>query len=363
MRRLKAFAPATLLVLAAALPAAAAERVVELQVEGSQAMVVHNLVGAVRLVPGDGDFLIRAVVSADEQEAADAVRLRRRDVRGGVEVVVEYPPDLSRIRYDGAEMRRIDASFDYQGRRLRVTSSGGELVRVDLEIAVPGGARLGLRQAVGPIDASRVAADLSLAARFGRVTVTDGSGRVRADTGSGAVSVASFRGDVVADTGSGSVTLENVLGSVLADTGSGSVRLRGIEGDVAADTGSGSVHLNDVTGSLNVDTGSGSVRGKNLVVGPDLLVDTGSGRVSLSGDLGAVRRIDVDTGSGGVALHSTRPLSLRLELSTGSGDIRVDVPALSHVESSRRKFRGVIGPGDGTARISTGSGDVRISAP
>lgn len=363
MKRFKHLMLAASLALAAALPAVAAERAVELRIDGAQPVTVENLVGAVRLVPGEKDFVIRATVSADQQSVADAVRLRQRDVSGRVEIVVDYPADISRIRYDGAEIRRMDATFDYQGRRLRITSSGGELVRVDLEIAVPADARLGLKQAVGPVGADRVAADLSLAARFGRITVTDGSGRLRADTGSGAVNVASFRGSVAADTGSGSVNIENVLGSVLADTGSGGVKLRGIEGDVVADTGSGGVLLNDVTGSLSVDTGSGSVRGDNIVAGPELLVDTGSGSVSLSGDLGGVRRVDVDTGSGSVALQSTSPLSLRVELATGSGGIRVDVPAISSTELSRRKFSGVIGAGEGTAKVSTGSGSIRISAP
>lgn len=363
MKSLNALAISAMLALAAMQPAVAAERTLELRIDGSRQVTVQNLVGAVRIVPGGSDFVIRATVSADKESVADAVRLRSEDRRSGVEVVVEYPSDISRIRYDGAEIRRIDATLDYQGRKMRITSSGGEPVSVELEIAVPVGGRLALKQAVGPINADRVAAALSLAARFGRITVTDGSGSLRADTGSGAVSVAGFRGGVVADTGSGSVTIENVLGNVVADTGSGSVRLRGVEGDVVADTGSGGVRLDDVIGSLHIDTGSGSVRGENIVAGPKLLVDTGSGGVSLSGDLGAVRRLDVDTGSGSVALQSTSPLSLRLELSTGSGAIRVDVPAIGNVESSRRKFRGVIGAGEGTATVSTGSGGVRISAP
>lgn len=364
MRKLDGFihAAAMVLLLAAA-PAIAAERVIELRVDAAQAVVVQNLAGAVRLVPGEGDIMIRATVSAERQQVADGVQLRRRDVRSQVEVAVEYPDDVSRVRYDGEEIRRIDSSVDYLGRRMRITSSGGEPVRVDLEIVVPLNARLGLKQVVGPVAADRVAADLSLATRYGRIAVTDGSGRLRADTGSGSVSVASFRGPVVADTGSGTVTIENVLGNVSADTGSGGVRLRGIEGDVLVDTGSGGVRLDDVTGSLNIDTGSGSVRGENIVAGREVLVDTGSGGVSLSGDLGAVRRLVADTGSGGVALRSTRPLSLRLDLSSGSGGIRVDVPSISNVESSRNKFRGVIGDGEGTAKVSTGSGSIRISAP
>lgn len=369
------------LALAAALPAGAAERVLEMTFDAGEPVRVHNLVGSARLVPGEGGLVIRANVSADAQETADAIRLVTRERGGVLEVVVEYPPDISRIRYDGEEFRRLDAKLDYEGRKVRVTTTGGEGVRVDLEISVPADSAFGLRQGVGSITAERVHADLALATRYGRASIMDGAGRLRADTGSGPVTVAGFRGDVVADTGSGGVRIENVLGRVEADTGSGAVELRGIDGDILADTGSGgveitdargqrvvvdtgsgSVRLRDVTGSLNVDTGSGSVRGEGLVVGPELLADTGSGGVRLEGDLSAVRELDVDTGSGSVELDSSAPLSLRVNLSSGSGGIRVDVPVLSDVEAGRRKFRGVIGSGEGTARVSTGSGSIRISA-
>ena len=369
------------LALAAALPAGAAERALEMSLDAGQPVRVHNLVGSARLVPGAGSVVIRANITADTQETADAIRLATRERRGVLEVVVEYPSSISRIRYDGEEFRRLDARLDYEGRELRVTTTGGEGVRVDLEISVPADSAFGIRQGVGSVTAERVHADLALATRYGRASITDGAGRLRADTASGAVTVAGFRGEVVADTGSGRVKLENVLGRVEADTGSGAVELRGIDGDILADTGSGGVaitdaraqrvvvdtgsggvRLRDVTGSLSVDTGSGSVRGEGLVVGPELLVDTGSGSVRLDGDLSAVRRLDVDTGSGSVALESTTPLSLRVNLSSGSGGIRVDVPVLSDVEAGRRKFRGVIGTGEGAGRVSTGSGSIRISA-
>jgi len=368
--------------LAAMTPAGAAERVLELRLDGAQETRVHNLVGTVRVVPGSDELVIRATVSADEAEIADAVRLATRERDGVLEVVVEYPGELSRIRYDGKEFQALNARLDYQGRTLRVTRSGGERVRVDLEIEVPAGARLGLRHGIGPVAAEQVDADLALAARYGHVTVTDGVGSLRADTASGRVTVAGFRGDVLADTGSGRVRVENVLGDVAVDTGSGDAELRGIDGDILVDTGSGSVEITDartaetlvdtgsgsvslrqVSGSLKVDTGSGSVRGSDLVAGAELDVDTGSGGVDLSGDLSAVRRVVVDTGSGKVKLQSSQPLSLRLSLSTGSGGIRVDASPLSDVETGRSKFRGVVGDGAGSARISTGSGGIRIIAP
>lgn len=351
-----------LVALAAAVPASAAERSLELRLDGAGPVQVENLVGAVQLVPGAGELVIRASVSSDRQALADGIRLVTRERRGVLEVVVEYPEDVSRINYDGEEFRRLDTTIEYQNRKVRVTTSGGERLRVDLEIEVPQDSKLAVRQGVGPVTAERIHADLVLASRLGRIRVTDGMGRLRADTGSGSIGVAGFRGDVVADTGSGSVSIENVLGKVAADTGSGAVTLRGIDGDILADTGSGGVRFKDVTGSINVDTGSGSVRGEGVVAGPSVLIDTGSGSVTLEGDLSGVRDLVADTGSGGVTLRSSAPLSLRLDLSTGSGGIRVDVAALSNVTSGRRSFRGVVGTGQGHARISTGSGGIRISA-
>lgn len=368
--------------LALALPAAAAERELELRLDSTRAVELHNLAGTVRLVPGDGEFVIRARVTAESDALADEVSLQTSQ-RGAVrEVVVAYPARLSRLRYDGEEFRRINTSITYQGRKVQLSSSQGELLRVDLEILVPADAALRVRNGVGPVSAERVHGELSLGARAGGVRVLDGRGKLRAESGSGRITIESFRGDVAADAGSGRIEIENVLGRVEADTGSGNVSLRGIDGDievdtgsgsvtitdaraqrVEVDTGSGSVSLTDVSGSLDIDTGSGSVRGEGLVAGPDVIVDTGSGSVSLAGDLAAMRHLVVDTGSGSVDIRSVTPLSLRLDLRNRNGEFRIDIPALSQVESGRRNFRAVAGAGDGTARVSTGSGGIRISAP
>jgi DUF4097 and DUF4098 domain-containing protein YvlB len=370
------------LALAVAMPAGAAERNLEMRLAGSKAVEIRNLIGMARLVPGREELVIRAVVQADERSLADEVRFQSSERRGAVSVIVEYPASVSSFRYDGPRSGRFESSVDYDGRKLRVSSSRGELLQVDLEIEVPAGMRLRLHQDFGPIGAEGVDAELALVARRGDVRVADGVGRLLADTGSGRIEVSSFRGDVAADSGSGSVRVENVLGRVKADTGSGSVKLRGIDGDIVADTGSGSVEITDaradriavdtgsggvrfrdVAGSLHVDTGSGSVRGEGVAAGSEVQVDTGSGSVTLTGDLGGVQRLVVDTGSGSVELRSDSPLAWRLDLSSGSGGFKVDLPSLSNVESSRRRFRAVSGTGSGTAKISTGSGSIRIAAP
>jgi hypothetical protein len=133
------------LALAVALPAGAAERTLELRLDESRPVRIDNLVGSVHLVPGDRQLVIRARISADRQELADEIRLVTRERRGALEVVVEYPTRVSRIAYDGEEFRRLDAAVDYEGRRVRVTTTRGERVRVDLEIEVPADGELGMR--------------------------------------------------------------------------------------------------------------------------------------------------------------------------------------------------------------------------
>ena len=373
----------------AAAPAFAAERTIE-QVVDADAVEIRNLVGNVRLVPGDAPMRVIARVTADDPGHAEAVRLSTGEavrVSTGeagstTRLAVEYPEDVKRLRVDLEEFRRLDVDVRYMDRKVRLDDGSGDRVRVDLEITVPEGTRLKVTQEAGSVFADQVVGELALRSRFGGVSVTDGRGFVIVDTGSGTASVAGFRGDVTADAGSGTVIVENVLGKVRADTGSGQIRIRGIEGDVEADagsgsvrivdvaaaevradTGSGSIRFQDVRGSLFVDTGSGGVRGEGLVAGPRVEVDTGSGGVELRGDLGGVERVQIDTGSGSVEFASTTPLSLRLDLEASSGGIDVDIPALSDVNARRGSFRAVAGTGRGYAKIDTGSGGIRVGGP
>jgi len=362
-------------------PAFGATRTVEATLDASSAEIL-NLVGTARLAPGEGPIRVVATITAEDPAHAEAVSLVRTEEGGRARLELRYPQDVDKVRVDLEEFSRINTRVTYLDRKIRLDDRSGELVRVDLEVFVPAGARVRLSQEAGTVRADRVSGGLSLRSRFGGVTVTDSQGSVYADTGSGTVEITGFRGDVEADTGSGTVMVENVLGEVRADTGSGQVRVRGVDGDVEADTGSGSVRLvdvraseirvdtgsgpvrmTDVTGSMFVDTGSGGVRAEGVVAGPRIKVDTGSGGVEIRGDLGSLERVDIDTGSGSVELASSTPVSLELELDAGSGGIDVDIPDLSDVRAGRGSFRAVAGTGQGHAKIDTGSGGIRISAP
>jgi hypothetical protein len=350
------------LALLAAWPAAAAERVVELQVDVAT-LRVTNLAGSVRIVPGAGGPRLRATIKADSDAVATGVRLENKRDGDMASVTVLLPDGLDEVRYEDEQFSRLDVRLEYEGERIRVRSSGGERLRVDLELQLPEGARLELRQGVGDIDVAGVDADLNLSLNYGHVRAADGQGVLVAMTRAGNIEVKSQRGQLDARTGSGDVDIENMLGTTRARTGSGDVSLRGVDGEMQVETGSGDLELADVIGSLRARTGSGDVEIRGLGAGPSLDIATGSGDVDAEGDLGALREVRVRTGSGDVMLASTSPLSLKVSLATGSGSLKVDVPVMGNVESGRRSFKATVGAGEGQAEIKTGSGDISVKAP
>jgi DUF4097 and DUF4098 domain-containing protein YvlB len=67
----------------------------------------------------------------------------------------------------------------------------------------------------------------------------------------------------------------------------------------------------------------------------------------------------IDTGSGGVTVRVPASLGAQVELDTGAGGIDVDV-ALEVREVRRNYMLGTLGDGDGRIRIDTGSGGIRL---
>lgn len=357
----KLLAPFVALACLAAWPAAAAERLVELQLDATT-LQVTNLAGAVRIVPGAGGIVLRATIKADDAALAEAVRLDQQRNGNSASVTVRLPDGLDEVRYEDEQFRRLDVRLEYEGERVRVRSRDGERLRVDLELQIPAGTRLELRQGVGDIGVAGVDADLELSLNYGRLRAADSRGALVVAARAGDIDIKSQRGQIDAKAGSGDVRIENMLGATRARTGSGNIGLRGVDGEMQVETGSGDLGLEDVTGSVRARTGSGDIEIRNLGAGPKLDIATGSGDVDAAGDLGALRDVTVRTGSGDVELRSTTPLSLQLSLGTGSGDIKVDVPVMGNVESGRRSFKATVGAGEGEARVSTGSGDILIES-
>lgn len=331
------------LLLALGVPVAQAQEAYELS---GDRVAVHNVAGTVEVVRGSGST-VRVTV---QRRGDDASRLSVEvDPIGGRNVLrVLYPSD--EIVYEGTGRGRFNAQVSVHddgrigggGDRVRVRSEGSGLrAHADLRIEVPAGRDVAVHLAVGHVDSRGVSSDLTFDIGSGRVAAQGTTGRLVIDTGSGNVEVSDSEGDVEVDTGSGSVDLADVRGDrVLVDTGSGSVTARAVTADrVVIDTGSGSIRVSELAArEVELDTGSGTVEA--AMTRP-------------------VERLLVDTGSGGVTLELPEGIDAAVELDTGSGRIDVDLPL--EVRTMRRDHvSGRIGSGRGLIEVDTGSGSIRL---
>ena len=157
----------------------------------------------------------------------------------------------------------------------------------------------------------------------------------------------------------GEVSLKEVQGDIVVDTGSGSVTIVNARGGtMGLDTGSGEIRASEIAvDRLVADTGSGGIE-LDRVRAPVVMLDTGSGgvRLDLESD---VSKVEVDTGSGGVTMTLPAKLGAEFDIETGSGGIDVD---MSHetISVQRDHVRGRFGDGDGRIHVDTGSGGVRL---
>ena len=348
--------PLVLLGLPAALHA---QQPLERYTIDDDAVGIYNLVGAVRLEPGEGSVAVQVT-----RAGADAARLRvaQGEIDGRATLRVLYPEDrinsgsggrgsstTLRVREDGTfgdtddehEHDRRDHGRWDEGRKVTIASAGGLDARADLVVRVPRGHRVAVHLAVGSVTATNVEGDLTLDTHQADVAASGVKGGLRIDVGSGSVRATQIEGDLSVDTGSGSVEVSRVRGRSLS-----------------IDTGSGDVTGSDLeAGELSVDTGSGSIRLAG-VTSPDLSLETGSGGVTaeLRRDVASLR---VETGSGDIAIRAPTSLGAEVEIETSSGDIETDFP-LQITQHARDHMVGTIGDGQGTIAIETGSGEIRL---
>lgn len=335
-----------LLAVAAATGAfAGVTRTLQVELSGSPAsyFAVENLAGVMRVTSGDGDKVVAvATVHAESGEVADGVRFEQVTGREGEPVLrLRVPARYSTFRYPEAG----NSSFEYDGRKVRVSSSRGVELWADIEVTVP-----------------RTAIHGAFRNHVGRLAGEGLKGRVAFDTGSGAIELHRLDGEVSADTGSGDVVAGEITGTFSGDTGSGDIELDGFTGEaVTCDTGSGAVRIAAVTARrVKADTGSGNVR----VVGADIEwfdADTGSGSVELEAIGARLARVRADTGSGGVRVRLPAGAGFELHADQGSGELDCRFADARPILAGRT----VVGysRGDGRIRIDadTGSGDVVVS--
>lgn len=360
--------------LAASLPALAASATVtrawQFKPESVEGLEVRNLIGDIRVERGSTPGVhvtARTTVEANSQAEADRlaglVDYRTKDTGASSRFDVRLPREhFPKIYWTGGSAHWWTVSYvEYLGERMRLSGKRDDavVVRVDLVIRAPAGAKLAVYNVFGESTAQAFSGDLRLDGGSGDLRSAGGEGRLELDNGSGEVVVSGHRGRVGADTGSGTVKITDCECEIVADTGSGSVKVQGGKGSVSADTGSGRVEVEDFSGSFAADTGSGSVHARGLRSVESLDVDTGSGSVTVEGDLSALRSLRIDTGSGSVDLRSPAQPSLRIRIDTGSGGVDVNAPGAT-VAENEDIWTVEMKEGKGSGVIDTGSGSVDI---
>lgn len=347
---------------------------------------VFNLAGEVRVERGSGENVVVEI----NRGGADADRLAVRTgaIEGWSALRVIYPDDDivyprigrgSRTSFEigadgtfsthilratvGTSGFSVPSSRGDRGNRITVTGRGSGLeAYADMRVLVPAGKSVSVHLGTGRVNVSNVDGDVRVITSSGSVSATGVNGSLLIDTGSGSVNAGMINGHTLIDTGSGAVDVSDVSnGNLSIDTGSGGIDAVEINVRTANfDTGSGGITLTRVQGeTVKANTGSGGIRG-NGVQARDINFDTGSGSIVLR-LLSDVDNLVLDTGSGGVTLYVPRGLGAQIEADSGGGSVTTDIP-IELTLKRRDHIRGRIGDGNGRIMIDTGSGGISIRA-
>jgi lia operon protein LiaG len=344
--------PTTLAVLSIAFAFSSIAAQTERRTLSGDRVSIYNIAGRLRVQPGGGSAVVAEVTRSGRD--ANQLSLQTSDIRGIPTLRVVYPSD--RIVYhelgfrSNTELRvNPDGTFDDNGGwswresdRVQIRGSGSGLeAHADMVVSVPRGQRLIVHWGAGEATVSNVDGDLSISVSAARITTEHTRGALNLDTGSGNVSVVDAVGEVNLDAGSGSVTVDGIRGN-----------------DLSMDSGSGSMTVNNVdVKTLKADVGSGGMR-LGRIRASVVRVDVGSGGVDVD-MVSAVEELIIDGGSGGVTVRLPATQGADVDIETGSGGIESDF-AVQTTRFGRNHLRGQIGNGRGRIRIESGSGRVRL---
>jgi len=346
--------PGVALLLAAALSVAAppegaaADGVTRRTIPGDR-VSIHNLVGNLTVVRGDGPSIV-AEVRLNGRDA-DGLRIADGFLRGVHTLRVVYPWDRIHVDQLGGRSTfwvRDDGTLNgkvREGRKVELSGRrGGREASADMKVFLPRGKLVHVHWGHGIADVRDVDGTVSVEGSSMEITASGVRGSLRLSVGSGSVRVSRGRGRVHVETGSGDVELHDTDGEELSiETGSGNIRVSGLESpDLSLETGSGDIQAESVRAvRAALETGSGNV---------DLLLN------GLNGDASVV---SVETGSGNVDVSVPRGFGGSVHMETGSGSIETSVP-MEIRKRDKNELSGTIGDGRGKVSLETGSGTIAL---
>ncbi|HJN49539.1 MAG: DUF4097 family beta strand repeat-containing protein [Pseudomonadales bacterium] len=197
------------------------------------------------------------------------------------------------------------------------------------------------------------------------IDVADIQAGIRAHSVSGEVDVSNVAKRINLSSVSGDVTLEDADGRISARTVSGDLEARDVKGRGSYDSVSGSISIQTSGEELDLETVSGNIEATLQQV-KELVGNTVSGDIEISGDLQSGGNIDLESVSGTVELALDDDTDARFDIETGSGGrirnrLTNDQPKVSKY-SRDSMLRFVMGDGSGEVVISTASGRVVLDS-
>lgn len=344
-------------ILVAAAAGGETTRTVRLELSGADAsrFAVENLAGTTRIAPGSGERVeIVATVHAENAELAGAVTLER--VAGGqvpATIRVRYPYDrVSTLRYRAPGDHGDDFfgwsgsdTYEYDGRRVRVSRGHGRELYADVEVRVPA-ARVEARflQIVGLVEAEDLRGDLGF--------------RVR----SADLRLRRLDGKLTLEGSSGDVRARDIKGTWTSDFSSGDCDLAGFDGDLlSVHTTSGDAALRSVKARrVEFESTSGDLRLSEADL-QELSAEATSGDVAFESAGASLKDARIRTSSGDVFVRLPAESSFDVEADQSSGDMDVSFADGSAVRHRDRIVGYRHGSGGARIRVRTSSGDLTVS--
>lgn len=316
---------------------------------------VENLAGTMRIAPGSGDAVeVVVTVHAASEELADGVRLERvAGPEGAASLRVRYPSDVLAIRYrpprDADEfsiaLGLSHSSFEYDGRRYRISSGQGKRVWADLKIRVPArAARARFRNLAGLVEAEGLEGTLAF------------------DIGSANLRLRRLSGDLSVAGSSGNVRASEIRGSLVARSSSGDHELEGFDGEeLSLESSSGDVRARRLrAGRVEVETSSGNADFLEADL-EEFRGQSSSGDLSLEAAGSRLQEVRAHTSSGNVTLRLPRGASFDAAADQSSGDMEVGFSDGTATHRGDKLVAYRRGSGGTRIRLETSSGDVEIS--
>lgn len=317
---------------------------------------VENLAGTLRVSSGSGNTVtVVATVHAETQALADAFRLERVEASSGRAALrVRYPYDkVSSFRYrepsESGEWNIGDwgssSTYDYDGRRVRVSRGHGTRLYADLEVRVPEGRlNAAFLNLVGLVDAEGL------------------KGELRFEVSSADLRLSRLDGQLTIKGSSGDIRASDIKGSWKSDFSSGDCQLDGFDGDLLSfHTSSGDVVLRNVKARrAEFESTSGDVRLSDADL-EELSADATSGDVAFVAAGTRLRDVRIRTSSGDVSLRLPSGAAFDVDADQSSGDMDVRFSDGSSVEHDDKIVGYRRGSGGAHIRVRTSSGDLTVS--